>query len=284
MGSPPRTVPRRSSTFRSAAAPPGRSRTLASPIARASADDAVLIANPADQAIYYYKEGLSAPQGSFRGYGHVPHAVLSVDRSLRPAEPGTYMTVARLRRAGEFDLAFFLDSPRLVHCFELDGRERPARARAARPRSTSNRSASRRALSPDNRSGCGCGSSTAGTSKAIGAGHDIRLLATLPGRWQRFLRAEAEQEAGRTSLTSPRRGRAFIVSMSTFRRRARPSRSRRSFNLKPRRHRDEPSALACFASCGVAHDRRMPRDGPRARTLRAASIASSSSAQAVGRS
>ncbi len=101
---------------------PGRALApgAAPAIARASDEDAMLIANPADQAIYYYKEGLSAPQGSFRGYGHVPVAVLAVDRSLRPAEPGVYQSTARLRRPGRFDLAVFLDSPRIVHCFEIE--------------------------------------------------------------------------------------------------------------------------------------------------------------------
>ena len=106
---------------------PGRSPTsIAAPaIARASEEDAVLIANPADKAIYYYKEGLSAPQGSFRGYGHTPMAVLAVDRSLRPAGPGVYQTTARLRRSGRFDLAVFVDSPRLVHCFEIEVADDP---------------------------------------------------------------------------------------------------------------------------------------------------------------
>ena len=56
---------------------------LAAAIARASGEDAVLFTNRADQTLYYYKEGLSAPMGSFRNYGHEPCAALAVDRSLR---------------------------------------------------------------------------------------------------------------------------------------------------------------------------------------------------------
>ena len=41
------------------------------------------MANPADQAIYYYMEGMLAPMGSFNNYRREPKAVLIVDRSLR---------------------------------------------------------------------------------------------------------------------------------------------------------------------------------------------------------
>ena len=44
---------------------PVRRKLLAAAIAPAVGDDAVLIANPLDQTLYYYKEGLSAPMGAF---------------------------------------------------------------------------------------------------------------------------------------------------------------------------------------------------------------------------
>jgi YVTN family beta-propeller protein len=191
--------------------PPGRSRALASPIARASAEDAVLIANPADQATYYYKEGLSAPQGSFRGYGHVPRAVLSVDRSLRQEEPGTYMTVARLRRAGKFDLAFFLDSPRLAHCFELDiavDPHEPSPPLVADVQLVGNQEAV--VAGQSKRLRLRLVDFQSGT--VIAAKTDIRVLATLPGRWQRFLRTEADQEPGTYAFdfAPPRKGLYFL--------------------------------------------------------------------------
>lgn len=34
--------------------------------------------------------------------------------------PGTYEAVARLGRPGRYEVAFFLGSPRLVHCFEVE--------------------------------------------------------------------------------------------------------------------------------------------------------------------
>jgi YVTN family beta-propeller protein len=80
---------------------------------------AVLVANPADGAIYYYKEGMAAPMGSFTDYGRQPRAVLVVDRSLRERAPGSYETVARLPQPGRYRVAFFLDTPRTVHCFEV---------------------------------------------------------------------------------------------------------------------------------------------------------------------
>jgi YVTN family beta-propeller protein len=102
--------------------PPGKTPapTPAPGIVLAPGAQAVLVANPLDQAIYYYKEGMAAPMGHFRNYGRVPRAVMVVDRSLREVEPGVYETAVRLRRPGSYDLAFFLDAPRIVHCFPLE--------------------------------------------------------------------------------------------------------------------------------------------------------------------
>jgi hypothetical protein len=40
--------------------------------------------------------------------------------ALREGDRGTYEAVARLGRAGRYEVAFFLGSPRLVHCFEVE--------------------------------------------------------------------------------------------------------------------------------------------------------------------
>jgi YVTN family beta-propeller protein len=93
--------------------------TPAAAIVPAPGMPAVLVANPRDRAIYFYKEGMAAPMGQFQNYGQMPRAVLVVDRSLREAEPGVYQTTVRLRRPGAYELALFLDSPRVVHCFPL---------------------------------------------------------------------------------------------------------------------------------------------------------------------
>src|SRR5262249_23025301 len=97
---------------------PGKtsSRAVANTIVPAPEGNAVLAANPADRMIYYYSEGMAAPMGSFQNYGRDPRAVLVVDRSLRETIPGVYATTAPMAKSGTYDVAFLLDSPRIVHC------------------------------------------------------------------------------------------------------------------------------------------------------------------------
>jgi YVTN family beta-propeller protein len=88
-------------------------------IVQAPGANAVLVANPADRVVYFYKEGMAAPMGHFSNYKREPRAVLVVDRSLRERSPGVYETIARIPRPGLYDVVFFVNSPRLVHCFEV---------------------------------------------------------------------------------------------------------------------------------------------------------------------
>src|SRR6185436_9818643 len=67
-------------------------------IVQAPGARAVLVANPADRVVYYYKEGMAAPMGSFANYSRQPRAVLVIDRSLKERSPGVYETVTRLGR------------------------------------------------------------------------------------------------------------------------------------------------------------------------------------------
>jgi YVTN family beta-propeller protein len=97
----------------------GRRPSIADGIVQAPGSNAVLIANPADKAIYYYKEGMAAPIGSFSNHTREPRAVLAVDRSLKQRSPGVYETIGKLTRPGLYDVVFFLDNPRLAHCFEV---------------------------------------------------------------------------------------------------------------------------------------------------------------------
>ncbi|MFP5288287.1 MAG: cytochrome D1 domain-containing protein [Thermoanaerobaculia bacterium] len=110
--------------------PPGRlpRPTPADGIVQAPGATAVLVANPEDEVIYYYKEGMAAPMGHFRNYGKQPRAVQVVDRSLREVRPGVYETLARMGRPGDYELALFLASPRLVHCFQVTVADNPALA------------------------------------------------------------------------------------------------------------------------------------------------------------
>jgi len=86
---------------------------------QSAGNDAMLIANPADQIIYYYEEGMAAPKGSFNNYGREARAVLVVDRSLRERAPGVYETTRRVDHAGLYDVAFLLDAPRIVDCYDV---------------------------------------------------------------------------------------------------------------------------------------------------------------------
>lgn len=79
----------------------------------------VLIANPADSYVYYYMEGMKAPMGGFQNYGRVPRAVQVVDRAMRETAPGTYSARLSLTNDGEYQVAFLLDTPRIVHCFSF---------------------------------------------------------------------------------------------------------------------------------------------------------------------
>ena len=113
--------------------PPGKTPmpSLAAGIVQAPGAAAVLVANPLDKAIYYYKEGMAAPMGHFQNYSRHPRAVLVVDRSLRERAPGVYETTTQLTRAGRYELALFLDAPRLVHCFPLEVAAKPESAARA---------------------------------------------------------------------------------------------------------------------------------------------------------
>jgi len=101
------------------------SRSHAAAIVPAPEDGAVLVANPADKMIYYYTEGMAAPMGSFQNYKRDPRALLVMDNSLRETQRGVYTTTVRISAAGQYDVAFLLDAPRVVNCFELTVAENP---------------------------------------------------------------------------------------------------------------------------------------------------------------
>jgi YVTN family beta-propeller protein len=107
-------------------APQGESFTsLADAVIPAPEAGAVLVANPADKMIYFYTEGMAAPMGSFQNYRRDPRAVLVLDNSLSETSPGVYTTTVRLNGHGQYDVAFLLDSPRMVNCFDLTVKENP---------------------------------------------------------------------------------------------------------------------------------------------------------------
>ncbi len=101
------------------------SKSMGEAIVPAPEAGAVLVANPADKMIYFYTEGMAAPMGSFQNYRRVPRAILVLNNSLREMQPGVYTTTVRLTGAGQYDVPFLLDTPRVVNCFSISIAENP---------------------------------------------------------------------------------------------------------------------------------------------------------------
>ena len=75
------------------------------------------IVNQAEGTVSYYMEGMAAPMGSFRNYGHETRAIEIVDRSMSEAAPGVYRTRVKIPVEGNYDVAFMMDTPQFLHCF-----------------------------------------------------------------------------------------------------------------------------------------------------------------------
>jgi hypothetical protein len=78
---------------------------------------AAYIVNQAEGTVHYYMEGMAAPMGAFRNYGHEARAIEIVDRSLGEREPGVYTGQVKIPVEGTYDVAFMMDTPRFLHCF-----------------------------------------------------------------------------------------------------------------------------------------------------------------------
>jgi hypothetical protein len=78
---------------------------------------AAYIVNQAEGTVSYYMEGMGAPMGSFRNYGHEARAIEIVDRSLAEQSPGVYRGRVKIPVEGIYDVAFMMDSPQFLHCF-----------------------------------------------------------------------------------------------------------------------------------------------------------------------
>ena len=122
-------------TFPAGALPPRNAPELgvAGAMVASPKESAAYVLSPADKAIYYYMEGMNAPSGSFQTYGQSARGIEIIDRSLQEREPGTYSTRARIPVAGRYDVAFLLDSPRLVQCFSFTAKPDPALKRRGPP-------------------------------------------------------------------------------------------------------------------------------------------------------
>lgn len=105
---------------------------LADSISPASAEAAVFVVSPSDNTTYFYMEGMNAPSSNYLARGYEARAITVVDRSLKEVEPGVYAARVKLPAAGRFDVAFQLDSPRLLHCFSAEVDRDPQLARSRR--------------------------------------------------------------------------------------------------------------------------------------------------------
>jgi YVTN family beta-propeller protein len=99
--------------------------TAAAGLVSAPGENAVIIANPADNHVYYYKEGMAAPIGHFANASRSAQAVLVLDRSIRESR-GVYTTSGILPAAGDYEVAVFVNTPRALTCFPIKVTENPA--------------------------------------------------------------------------------------------------------------------------------------------------------------
>jgi DNA-binding beta-propeller fold protein YncE len=95
--------------------------------------DASYILNHGEGSIHYYMEGMVSPMGSYKNRGHEAMAIELIDRSLQEREPGVYVGKARIPVEGNYDVAFLMDAPEFVHCFQLPVAPDPAKVAGGPP-------------------------------------------------------------------------------------------------------------------------------------------------------
>ena len=114
--------------FAAGSFPPGQVKdiSIADGMVPAAQEAAVLIVSPADATVYYYMEGMNAPMGAFRNYGHKPRAVQIANRALKESRPGIYSATVKVPAAGTFEVAFLNETPQFLHCFTMEAKTNPA--------------------------------------------------------------------------------------------------------------------------------------------------------------
>ena len=93
--------------------------------APAVTEAATLTVSPGDATVYYYMEGMNAPMGNFRNYGHRPLAALVADRTIKEVAPGEYVSLVKIPAEGNFELIMTMDSPQLIECFGFEAEKNP---------------------------------------------------------------------------------------------------------------------------------------------------------------
>ncbi|MFN7055071.1 cytochrome D1 domain-containing protein [Hyphomonas sp.] len=101
--------------------------------ATAVTEAATMVVSPGDANVYYYMEGMNAPMGSFGGYGHRPLSALVVDRTIKEAAPGEYVSVVKIPATGNFHLILTMDAPQMIQCFPFTAEQNPHIARDEAP-------------------------------------------------------------------------------------------------------------------------------------------------------
>ena len=114
--------------FAAGSYPPGQVSDirLADTMTTAAQEAAILVVSPADATVYYYMEGMNAPMGAFRNYGHKPRSVQIANRALKEVEPGLYQSTFKVPMAGTFEVAFLNEAPQFMHCFTMEAKVNPA--------------------------------------------------------------------------------------------------------------------------------------------------------------
>jgi YVTN family beta-propeller protein len=116
--------------FTAGSIPPGRAAeiSIADSIIPSVKEAAAYVVNQAEGTVHYYMEGMTAPMGAFRNYGHEARAIEIVDRSLTEKAPGVYTGRVKIPVEGIYDVAFMMDTPRFLHCFNASVEPNPLNA------------------------------------------------------------------------------------------------------------------------------------------------------------
>ena len=116
-----------SQTFAAGAAAPKQAGDLplADTVATSRNEASVFVVNPADSTTYFYMEGMNAPSSNYKVYGARARAVTVIERGLREVEPGVYAGKVKIPAAGKYDVAFLLETPRILHCFAVEAKPDP---------------------------------------------------------------------------------------------------------------------------------------------------------------
>ncbi|HEY5974450.1 MAG TPA: cytochrome D1 domain-containing protein [Geobacteraceae bacterium] len=175
--------------------------------------DTVLIANPADNVIYYYMEGMVAAMGSFTNAGKVPRAAAVVVRGLREKVKGEYSVKVRIPASGTYQVAFAIDSPWIVKCFDFTAKSNPFLAKAKEEgRYGMKFLTEERSIKVGKQFKLKFEFNTPGKKGGSATVQDIRTLVTLvPGTWSMFYPAQHLADGVyEVNLTVPKPGLYYL--------------------------------------------------------------------------